>query len=414
MTSQPTQTRTYEQTHPWLVFRVDLQAADYGLWLLLGEARSKIQHLSGALLKPDVAQQLHWVFLAKGAHATTAIEGNTLTEEQAQQLVEGTLRLPESQEYLKREVENILAAFNRISEELIAGSSRKLSPPMIKRYNQLVLDHLELEDGVTPGQLRTHSVTVGRYRGAPAEDCEYLLSRLCEWLNADFEHPGDADESLRLPFAIVKAIAAHLYLAWIHPFGDGNGRTARLMEHQILLAAGVPTPATHLLSNHYNHTRFEYYRHLDEASRTRDGLIRFIRYAVQGFVDGLAEQLTRVREQQFDDRWEQYVYEIFGDTKSPSEIRQRQVVLDLSKVKRPVPRAELRALSPPVAAAYANKTTKTLSRDINALRSRGLIRLERYRDPRSRFRLGWVPNREIIQAFLPVRADAAIDAPVDE
>lgn len=71
--------------------------------------------------------------------------------------------------------------------------------------------------------------------------------------------------------AILKAIAAHLYLAWIHPF-DGNGRTARLMELRLLLAAGVTTPATHLLSNHYNLTRGEYYRQLDAASRTGNPL----------------------------------------------------------------------------------------------------------------------------------------------
>lgn len=56
-------------------------------------------------------------------------------------------------------------------------------------------------------------------------------------------------------YAIFKAVVAHLYLAWIHPVGDGNGRTARLVEFQILLSSGVPSPAAHLLSNHYNQTR---------------------------------------------------------------------------------------------------------------------------------------------------------------
>jgi hypothetical protein len=96
--------------------------------------------------------------------------------------------------------------------------------------------------------------------------------------------------------------------------------------------------------------------------------------------------------------------ETFGDTKSPSEIRRRQLMLDLSKAKRPVPRIELRELSPAVAAAYASKTTKTLSRDLNALNAEmGLIRPERFRDQNGRPRLGWVPNREIIEAFLPER-----------
>jgi hypothetical protein len=69
-------------------------------------------------------------------------------------------------------------------------------------------------------------------------------------------------------YAILKAMVAHLYLAWTHPFGDGNGRTARLIEFHILLSAGVPSPAAHLFSNHYNQTRAEYYRQLDRASKS--------------------------------------------------------------------------------------------------------------------------------------------------
>ncbi len=90
-----------------------------------------------------------------------------------------------------------------------------------------------------PGQLRTHSVGVLRYRGAPAADLEYLVERMCKWLN-DFRID---DDELTFTAAILRAALAHLYVAWIHPFGDGNGRTARLVEFQILIQSGVPLPA---------------------------------------------------------------------------------------------------------------------------------------------------------------------------
>ncbi len=57
---------------------------------------------------------------------------------------------------------------------------------------------------------------------------------------------------------VLKAIVAHLYIAWIHPFGDGNGRTARMVEFKICLSSGIAVPAGHLLSNHYNETREAY------------------------------------------------------------------------------------------------------------------------------------------------------------
>jgi Fic family protein len=362
--------------------------------MILGEVRSKIEHVSGSLLKPEIAAELLQVFLAKGALATTAIEGNTLTEEDARLLLEGELRLPPSQEYLAREIRNIVDAYNDIKDELIAGVSRPVSPSLLANYNRAILRDLELDDHVVPGEISEHSVVVGRYLAAPREDCKYLLQRLCDWLNGPTFVPPSPD--WRLPYAVLKAIAAHLYIAWIHPFGDGNGRTARLLELRILIEAGVPTPSAHLLSNHYNQTRSEYYRQLDLSSRSGEGIVPFFGYALRGFVDGLREQLALIREQQFKDRWEQFVYQSFGGTKSEAEMRQRQLVLELSKAHGPVEKKAVRLMSPELVDMYQGRTGKTLTRDINRLIERGLI----HRTPG-----GYVPAREQLEAFRPVMAD---------
>ena len=75
----------YEKTHPWLTFELNLKSASFVLWLLAGEAVSKCEHLAGVALSPTAASELMQVYLAKGALATTAIEGNTLTEAEARQ-----------------------------------------------------------------------------------------------------------------------------------------------------------------------------------------------------------------------------------------------------------------------------------------------------------------------------------------
>ncbi len=352
----PTLGREYQETHPWIDFRVDLRPAPADFWMLLGEARSKIDHIAKSLLNPEVAREMHIVFLAKGVLATTAIEGNTLSEEDARKRIEGDLRLPPSQEYLGREIDNIIAAYNEIKDELVSGVAPPMARTAIENYNRLILEDLELEEGVVPGEISSHSVVVGGYVGAPRGDCQYLLDRLAEWMNGpDF---ASDDAQWAMPLAIIKAIVAHLYLAWIHPFGDGNGRTARLMELRSLLEAGVPTPATHLLSNHYNQTRTEYYRQLRQASKGGGDVLPFLRYALQGFVDGLRDQLRTIRDQQFADRWEQYVYQQFGRTNSSARLRQRQLVLEMSKAEEPVPRAELRTLSGALVEMYHGKTSR--------------------------------------------------------
>jgi hypothetical protein len=168
--------------------------------------------------------------------------------------------------YLKQEVENIIEACNAIGSQLAADSLPPLTPKFVCDYNLQVLNRLPLKEDVVPGKLRPYLVVVGNvYRGAPAEDCDHLLEQLCTWLNGPDFKPR---EGMDVVYAILKAVVAHLYLAWIHPFGDGNGRTARLLEFHILLSAGVPSPAAHLFSNHYNLTRAEYYRQLDYASKS--------------------------------------------------------------------------------------------------------------------------------------------------
>lgn len=386
--------RRYRDTHPWITFSIDLRPTHPETWMLLGEARSKIEHVAGSLLTPETAQEMQIVYLTKGLLATTAIEGNTLSEEEARRRLEGQLELPPSREYLGREIDNVLTGFNGIRDELLAGTASSLSCDTIAEYNRIVLDSLTVDEGVAPGEISTHPVVVGGYAGAPREDCAFLLDRLCDWLNGpDFE---PRDPAWSLPLALVKAILAHLYLAWIHPFGDGNGRTARLVELRILLEAGVPTPATHLLSNHYNQTRSEYYRQLALASRSGGDVLPFVHYALQGFVDGLHDQLAVIREQQFRDRWEQYVHQRFGSANTPAKARQRQLVLDMPASDEPVPKTAIRRLSPELAEMYSGKTEKTLTRDLNAVVELGLVRRV---DPR-----GYTANRHVIEAFLPMQA----------
>ncbi|HUT54748.1 MAG TPA: Fic family protein [bacterium] len=373
---------------------MDLTRANPMLWVMLGECQSKCEHISGVPLQPDTVEELHLMYLAKGVKATTAIEGNTLSEDEVMKQIRGELFLPPSREYLKQETQNIIDECNRITDEIVAARPPALTTARIKELNAAVLKGLTPGEGVVPGEIREHSVVVGLYRGAPAQDCEYLLDRLCEWLGSDTFAPP---RGMEIIYAIIKAVMAHLYMAWIHPFGDGNGRTARLIEFQLLIASGVSSPAAHLLSNHYNQTRTEYYRQLDRASGSGGEVLQFLEYAAQGFLDGLRAQIQLVQEQQMRVTWRDYVYEAFRHKRSAVNARRRNLVLELSNLAGPVSVSQLMELSPRIAREYALKTEKALSRDINELIKMGLVQ----KDGR-----GVSACRELILAFLPVKAGA--------
>jgi len=229
----------------------------------LGECSALIQALSNIPLKPGYRKRLLLVSLIKGAQATTAIEGNTLTETEIEQLQEGW-KLPASREY--------------------------------------------------------------------------------------------------------QAIVTHVYLEWIHPFGDGNGRTGRLLEFYILLRAGLPNIVSHVLSNFYNNTRSEYYRQLIQAKEKND-LTYFIEYAVQGFRDGLSDNLKTIQESQFDIFWHDYIYETFAEikyTKKEAFKRKRQLILQMPPDKA-YTIDELTEITPEIAKKYAKVTKTTVSRDLKEL-----------------------------------------------
>jgi Fic family protein len=359
--------------------------------MMIGEARSKCESIAGVPLRPDMARQLEVVYLSKGIHATTSIEGNTLSEEQVKQQVEKSLKLPPSQQYLQQEVQNIIDACGGIVSELEHDPSIAITPERIKQLNALVLRGLPNEAEVIPGDFRGHSVGVMGYRGAPWQDCEHLVGRLCDRLSGPDFRSDDSD--MKFALILFKSVIAHLYIAWIHPFGDGNGRTARLVEFLIMGQSGlVAFPSAHLLSNHYNKTRSRYYVELDRSSKIEDGAIKFFEYAVEGFVDGLREQVRYIRDQQLRVTWESYIREQFRGKASLSSERQKHLLLDM-----PVEytsKKDLLNVSPRVARDYASKSEKTLTRDLDSLKRMRLV---------IRSGSSYRPNREEILAFLPPR-----------
>jgi Fic family protein len=331
------------------------------------------------------------VYLAKGARASAAIEGNSLNEEQAMAAVEKRLEVPESQEYLKQELDNVIDSLAAVEREVHETGSFDLSPERLRELNRKVLADLELEDHVVPGEFRTQGILVGTvYRGAPAQDCDYLVQAMCDWLNGPAFKRDGGDHAKDFLYAVLKAVVAHVYIAWIHPFGDGNGRTARLIEFGILAAAGVPSVAAHLLSNHYNETRTKYYKELENASKSGGDLNPLLTYAAKGFVDQLQQQLNWVHEFILQATWTNYVHSLFTGPTATAK-RQRDLVLALPSDDF-VPRAKLTALTPALAEAYATKKSKTVTRDLNALEQLELI---------ERNSKGFRARTEIMLSFMP-------------
>jgi len=358
------------EKYPWISFEINLKNMPFNFWLMLGQCVSKCSHIKQIPLLPEIREKLHSIYLAKGVAATTAIEGNTLGENKVLEIIEGKTISEPSKQYQEQEVKNIIAACNYLATIINRDEDTSLSKRLLCDLNSRVLaGNIPIAEGAVPGKIRTHSVVVGdAYRAPDAQDVPGLVDEFCKWINQLDREVRDSID--KFSFAIIKAIATHLYIAWIHPFGDGNGRTARLVEFMILLKSGIPSSAAHLLSNHYNSTRVMYYRNLNLARKHSPSI--FCKYAVEGFLDGLEETVikTIIEQVQFIS-WQHYVYEKFREMPSSSSSkRQRDVIIEISKqcyeTKRAFSIDEIKNMT---ALIYfkSGKTQKAFTRDFNTI-----------------------------------------------
>ncbi|MEM9009301.1 MAG: Fic family protein [Cyanobacteria bacterium P01_F01_bin.86] len=337
---------------------------DEKAWYLLGRISGIVDAICEVPILPDYRQYLLQVSLKKGAQATTAIEGNTLTMEEIDNVAAGK-SLPPSKQYQEIEVRNVLNAMDQLLSEVVGGGDSIVTPALIKQFHKYIGADLGEHLDAIPGKFREDNRIVGTYRCPTHQDVPELVDKLCSWLREIFQYSKGEQP---IYDAIIQAIVTHIYIEWIHPFGDGNGRTGRLLEYFILLRAGMPDIGSHILSNHYNETRSEYYRQIDLANKKRD-LSGFINYALQGLHDGLKRTLEIVQAVQFQVAWSSYIYETFNKhkiTKRNVLQRRRNLILSM-QIDRVYTIEELSLLTPQVARDYATLSTLTMKRDLEFL-----------------------------------------------
>ncbi len=362
---------------------------------LLGECDAFVKALTNIPLQPSDRDRLLTVSLRKGAQATTAIEGNTLSEEEIEKIQEGWA-VPPSKEYLKIEVSNILDAFNALlSEIVIENKVHIITPELIRNFHTMIGKNLGEHFDAIPGRFRDDRRHVGQYLTPEHKYVPNFIEKLCVWLGKEFYYNDGQNndgqnngvqnngvqnndvqnnDGQNFKISVLQAIVAHVYIEWIHPFGDGNGRTGRLLEFYILLCAGLPSIVSHILSNHYNDTRSEYYRQLDSARRHKD-LTRFIQYALQGFRDGLKENLDIIQHGQFSIFWEHYIYKTFADLKyvKRKPFKRKRALMLQVPIEGVYSIDELREISTDIAKRYASFNRATVLNDLRELQELNLL-----------------------------------------
>ncbi len=203
-------------------------------------------------LSYDVANKLRKNSKKKSSYASTKIEGNPLTEKQVDEVIDAD----ERKHYLKpeQEVRNYFLALNYLEEK--SKKKEKFSKKLILDVQKYVekgasKEKIGLRGPMPPGVLfAVYDSQNGNPDYIPPEysDIPDLLDELVNYVNTTDDHP------------LIVAAIVHYQIVTIHPFEDGNGRTARLLSGYILDLNGYGFNGIGSLEEYFAYDIDEYYQ----------------------------------------------------------------------------------------------------------------------------------------------------------
>lgn len=332
---------------------------------------AKVLHdtVVGLPILPESAAQLQEEAIIKSIFGTAAIEGNPLTEEKVAEI----LSKPESAGKLQRaekEIRNLKYVYDFITSLKAADSHFRLSEDIVIKVHSILTKDIEYKFNI-PGQYRNHSVKVGdeEHGGIYTppkiiEDIRTLMGEFIVWINSN--------ELLELDPSI-RAALAHYHLGLIHPFGDGNGRTARIVEALLLWSVGVKYVPV-MLSNFYYRNVDDYFWAFSNSINNKEKEVTaFLDFVLRGFIDSLKEIKERITF--FIRRFT--LREYYGYLRKRGDLTKRQhdllnILLDYS---RPFSREDLFHISP-FDILYRNASERTGRRDLIRLRDMSLLTIK--------------------------------------
>jgi Fic family protein len=204
-------------------------------------------------LPPAVTRNLREVFRVDWTYNSNAIEGNTLTLLETKLVLEEGLTIggKELREHL--EVVNHSEAISYV-EELVTDQIG-LTEKSLKDIHYLILKNMDNENA---GKYRTVNVSISGSKHQPPHflKVQEEMDALFQWYKSEKDHLH----------VVELAALFHFKFVYVHPFVDGNGRTARLLMNLILMSEGFPPAIVKAESE----KRMAYYQSLERASAERE------------------------------------------------------------------------------------------------------------------------------------------------
>lgn len=240
--------------------------------------------LDAVKLKDDWIVDLQRKALILESHHSTHIEGTALSLEQAKNILEGK-KVKGVNRDDERELLNYKKAMDFISKYL--GKDDSISEGVIRELHKILVEDVRGENA-DPGNYRKiqNYVVNSRTRAVVYTpslplDVPHLMREFVDWINKS------KDVSPILVAGITQFQFVH-----IHPFVDGNGRTARILSTLVLYKTSYDFKRLFTISEYYDKDRQSYYQAIQSVRNNNMDMTAWLGY----FVEGLRSQMEEINE----------------------------------------------------------------------------------------------------------------------
>lgn len=266
---------------------------------------------------PQWIEEVHEEQLRLEAAGTSRIEGAEFSDrEQAEAL------MPDAPGHLTYSQRQLRAADATYRWLRLQPADRPVNAEFILEIHRRIVTGCD-DDRCEPGALRhaAWNVTFGtpRCRGVEGgDDCRAAFAALCRAIAGAFRQQHDG---------IIQAMATHYHIGAMHPFGDGNGRTARAVEAFMMRRASVNDLVMVSLSNYYYDRKDAYLTALDESRQRGHDLTPFLMFALPAVAERCRAVAAKIVVNHQRTLFREFARSLFGQLRSPRRrvIAERQL-----------------------------------------------------------------------------------------
>lgn len=334
----------------------------------LVEARAAVMALEKIPYQRAWVEDLQQIELKREVAGTSRIEGADFTERELDEALKET-----PAQLVTRSQRQAHAAVK--TYRWIAGipDERPVDSGLIKEMHRYIVTGAD-DDHCEPGRLRSKDQNVNfgqpRHRGAGGgRECREAFERYTQAIEREYPRHDP----------VIQALAAHYHFAAMHPFLDGNGRTARALEALILQRAGLRDTCFIAMSNYYYDEKTAYLEALNSSHVKEHDITPFLEFGLKGIALQSTRLLEEIRVQVQKALFRNTMYDLFNRLATPRKrvIAERQ--LKILRLLLDQDKMELMEIYARVEILYTNlkKPMKAYIRDLNGLITLRAIKAER-------------------------------------